>query len=94
MENFVFQNTAKIIFGKETEKKAGNEIKCFGGQKVLLHYGGGSIKKTGLYDKIILSLKENGLDFVELGGVSPNPVVSLVRKGIELCKENKVDFII
>lgn len=94
MEDFVFQNTTKIIFGKETEKKAGTEIKEFGGSKVLLHYGGGSIKKTGLYEKVILSLKENDLDFVELGGVSPNPFVSLVRKGIKLCKENKVDFIL
>ena len=94
MEDFVFQNTAKIIFGKETEKKAGSEIKKFGGKKVLLHYGGGSIKKTGLYDRVISSLRENGLDFIELGGVLPNPFVSLVRKGIRLCKENKVDFIL
>lgn len=94
MEDFVFQNTAKIIFGKGAENKAGSEIKKFGGSKVLLHYGGGSIKKTGLYDRVVLSLKENGLDFVELGGVSPNPVVSLIRKGIVLCKKNKVDFIL
>lgn len=94
MEDFVFQNTVKIIFGKETEKKASFEIKKSRGRNVLLHYGGGSIKKTGLYDRVVQSLKENGLKFKELGGVMPNPGLSIVRKGIKLCKENKIDFIL
>ena len=94
MEDFVFQNTVKIIFGKETEKKAGFEIKKSGSRNVLLHYGGGSIKRTGLYDRVVQSLKENGLKFKELGGAMPNPGLSIVRKGIKLCKENKIDFIL
>jgi len=71
----------------------GEYIKSFGG-KVLFHYGEGSIKKTGLYDRIINSLNSYGLEYVELGGVSPNPVVSLVRKGIKICQDNNVDFIL
>ncbi len=93
MENFVFQNTTKIVFGKGTENHVANEIKGLG-KNVLLHYGGGSIKKYGLYDRIVASLKEAGLNFVELGGVQPNPRLSLVYKGIELCRENKIDFIL
>src|SRR5690606_34444114 len=64
------------------------------GKKVLLHYGGGSIKKSGLYDKVVKSLNEARVDFIELGGVVPNPRLSLVREGIKICKENKIDFIL
>ena len=93
MENFVFQHTTKIIFGKGTETEIGEHVKSFG-KKVLLHYGGGSIKKTGLYERIIKSLDEYGLEYVELGGVLPNPVISIVRKGIKICQDNGVDFIL
>ena len=93
MQNFTFQNATKIIFGKGAEDTVGAEVKkC--GKKVLLHYGGGSIIKTGLYDKVVKSLKSAGVDFIELGGVKPNPRISLIREGIEMCRKNGVDFIL
>jgi len=75
------------------EKQIGALLKPHA-SKVLLHYGGGSIKKSGLYDTVTTSLKENGLSYVELGGVVPNPRLSLVHEGIALCKEEKVDLIL
>ena len=93
MQNFNFQNTTKIIFGKGKEEEVG-EFTAKHGSKVLLHYGGGSIKKYGTYDKVVKSLKEAGVDFVELGGVEPNPKLSLVKEGIELAKKENIDFIL
>ncbi len=72
MQNFTFQNATKIIFGKDTETAVGKEVRAFT-NKVLLHYGGGSIKKSGLYDRVCASLKEAGVAWVELSGVQPNP---------------------
>jgi alcohol dehydrogenase YqhD (iron-dependent ADH family) len=92
MENFVFTNTTKIIFGKDTEKQVGAEVKGY--KKVLLHYGEGSIKKSGLYDRVVQSLQEAVVAWIELGGVKPNPVLSLVHQGIQLCRENGVDLIL
>lgn len=94
MDNFQFYNPTRIIFGKNTENKTAKEIKRYGGSRVLLHYGGSSIKKSGLYDKITQLLSEAGIFVVELGGVVPNPRLDLVYKGIELCKENNIDFIL
>lgn len=93
MENFEFSNKTNVIFGKETHLKVGELTKEYG-KKVLLHYGGGSIKKTGLYDDVIKKLKDSNIDFVKLGGVVSNPRVSLIREGIELCKKENVDFIL
>lgn len=93
MESFVFQSPTKFIFGRDTENQIGAEVKKFG-SNILLHYGGGSIKKSGLYDRVTKSLKEAGVDFVELGGVKPNPRLSFVRQGIEICRNNNVDFIL
>jgi alcohol dehydrogenase YqhD (iron-dependent ADH family) len=93
MENFTFVNETKIIFGKDTENQVGMETAKYG-KRVLLHYGGGSIKKYGLYDKILKSLKGAGLEIIELGGVQPNPVLSLAKKGIDICRKEKVDFIL
>lgn len=93
MENFIFHNATKIIFGRETENQVGTETKKYS-SKVLLHYGGGSIKKIGLYDKVVKSLKAAGVEFVELGGVQPNPRLSLVQEGIKLCRENGINFIL
>jgi len=93
MQNFTFQNTTKIIFGKDTEKEVG-EYTAKEGSKVLLHYGGGSIKKYGTYDRVTESLEKAGVDYVELGGVEPNPKLSLVKEGIELAQEENVDFIL
>ena len=93
MRNFIYDNSTIIIFGKDTEKQIGIETKKYG-KKVLLHYGGGSIKRSGLYDQVISSLKEENVEYLELGGVLPNPRLSLVREGIKLVKENQIDFIL
>ncbi|PTW00192.1 hypothetical protein C8C76_10885 [Halanaerobium saccharolyticum] len=93
MQNFTFQNTTKIVFGKGTEEEVG-EYTAKHGSKVLLHYGGGSIKKYGTYDKVVKSLEKAGVEYVELGGVEPNPKLSLVKEGIELAQEENVDFIL
>lgn len=93
MQDFIFQNSTKIIFGKDKEQLVGQESALFG-KKLLLHYGGGSIKSSGLYDKVVNSLTEQGIEIFELGGVQPNPRVSLVREGISICKEKNIDFIL
>jgi alcohol dehydrogenase len=93
MKNFTFQSPTKIIFGMGAEDSAGKEAKRFG-KNVLLHYGTGSIKQYGLYDRVTSALKKEGIEVIELGGVLPNPRLSLVRQGIELCREKKVDFIL
>lgn len=93
MENFIFQNATKIIFGRNTEQQVGTETKKYS-SKILLHYGGGSIKKSGLYDSVVKSLKDSGVVFKELAGVKPNPRLSLVHEGIRLCRENGIDFIL
>ena len=93
MKNFEFQNPTKIIFGRGTEEKAGDEVAVFS-KNILLHFGSGSIKASGLYDRVTTSLKKAGVTWVELGGVQPNPRLSLVYEGIKLCKENKLGFIL
>jgi len=93
VENFVFQNPTKIVFGRGVEKDTGSETAVFG-RKVLLHYGSGSVKKSGLYDRVCQSLTAAGAAWVDLPGVVPNPRLSLVRKGIDLCRKEKIDFIL
>ena len=93
MENFVFQNRTKIIFGKKSENEVGAEVKKHA-DSVLLHYGSGSIKESGLYDRVVASLKAAGVQFTDLGGVQPNPRLSLVRKGIEICRDIGIKFIL
>jgi alcohol dehydrogenase YqhD (iron-dependent ADH family) len=92
MENFVFSNTTKIIFGKGAENQLAGELAGY--KKVLLHYGSGSIKKSGLYERVVRSLQEGGIAWVELGGVKPNPSLDLVYEGIRLCRENGVELIL
>ena len=94
MLNFNFYSPTYFAFGKGRELDCGALVKRFGGSKVLLHYGGGSIKRNGVYDNVVKSLTDAGLEFVELGGVQPNPRSGLVYKGIELCRKEKVDFIL
>jgi len=94
MENFTFYSPTFFVFGKETESQAGEYVKQFGGSKVLVHFGGNSAKKSGLLDRVEKSLKDSSIPFVELGGVKPNPRSGLVYEGIELCKKEKVDFIL
>jgi alcohol dehydrogenase YqhD (iron-dependent ADH family) len=93
MENFEFCNPTKIVFGRGTEEKVGVEVAVYS-QKILLHFGGGSIKASGLYDRVTASLKKAGVDWVELGGVKPNPRLSMVYEGIKLCKEHKLGLIL
>ena len=94
MLNFEWALPTKIIFGRDAEKDVGARIAATGAKKVLLHYGGGSIKRSGLYDTVMASLSGAGLAVVELGGVQPNPRLALVYEGIALCKRENVDFIL
>ncbi len=93
MENFVFSNPTKIIFGRGTEMQVGKEAAVYS-QKILLLYGSGSIKTTGLYDRVVKSLKDKNIEIVELPGVKANPVLSLVYKGIRICREQNIEFIL
>ena len=94
MNNFKFYSPTYFVFGKGSENEAGKYVKRFGGSKVLIHYGGGSVVRSGLLDRVKASLKLEGIDFVELGGVMPNPRSGLVYEGIELCRKEAVDFIL
>ncbi|WP_024832529.1 iron-containing alcohol dehydrogenase [Ruminiclostridium josui] len=93
MLNFDMHLPTRIIFGRDTQKEIGSLIKPYT-KKALLHYGGNSIKKSGLYHQVVDSLKENNIEFVELGGVVPNPRLSLAEEGAELCKKEGVDLIL
>ena len=94
MENFTFYSPTYFVFGKEEENNAGKYVKRFGGTKVLLHYGGGSVVRSGLLDRVKASLSAEHIPYVELGGVKPNPRSGLVYEGIELCRKEKVDFVL
>lgn len=94
MENFTFYSPTFFVFGKESENQAGEYVKKFGGSKVLIHFGGKSAKASGLLDRVEASLKASAIPFVELGGVKPNPRSGLVYEGIELCRREKVDFVL
>lgn len=94
MNNFTFYSPTYFVFGKEEENNVGKYVKRFGGTKALIHYGGGSVVRTGLLDRVKNSLTAEGLSFVELGGVKPNPRSGLVYEGIELCRKEKVDFVL
>lgn len=93
MYNFTLLNKTQIEFGKDAELKAGEYAAKYG-KKALIHYGGGSVKKTGLFDRVKKSLEDKGITVYELGGVQPNPRVDLCRKGIELCRKEGIDVII
>ena len=94
MNNFAFYSPTYFVFGKDEELSAGQYVKRFGGSKVLIHYGGGSVVRSGLLDRVKASLQQAGLSFVELGGVKPNPRSGLVYEGIALCRKENVDFIL
>ena len=94
MQNFTFYSPTYFVFGKDTENQAGEYVKKFGGSKVLIHYGGGSVVKSGLLDRVKASLEKEGISYVLLGGVKPNPRSGLVYEGIELCKKENVDFVL
>lgn len=93
MENFTYYNPTKLIFGKDQVEQLKQEIPQYG-KRVLLVYGGGSIKRNGLYDQIQSLLKEIGAEVFELSGVEPNPRVTTARKGIEICKQENIDVLL
>lgn len=92
--NFVYNTPTKVIFGQGTENQVGELVKEQHCRKVLIHYGGSSAKKSGLLDRIQASLDQEHIKYVLLGGVVPNPRLSLVYEGIDLCKKEEVDFIL
>lgn len=94
MKDFLFYAPTEVQFGKQSEELVAQLVKKYGGTKVLLHYGGQSAKRSGLLDKVCGLLKEAGVEYVELGGVVPNPRLSKVKEGIALCREQGVDFIL
>ena len=94
MENFTFYSPTYFVFGKEEENNTGKYVKRFGGSRVLIHYGGGSVVRSGLLGRVKASLEAEGISYVELGGVKPNPRSGLVYEGIELCRKEKVDFVL
>ena len=94
MNNFQFYSPTEFVFGKDTERQTGAYVKKHGGSKVLLHYGGGSVIRSGLLDVVKASLTEQGIPFTELGGVKPNPRDTLVYEGIDLVRREGIDFIL
>ncbi len=94
MDNFNFCSPTEFVFGKDRENECGYYVKKYHGSKVLIHYGSGSVVRSGLLDRVKESLQKEGLEFVELGGVQPNPRDTKVYEGIDICKKEKVDFIL
>lgn len=94
MKDFIYYTPTEVVFGREAEDKIAYLTRKHGGHKVLVHYGGGSAKKSGLLDKVCSKLKEDGIDILLLGGVVPNPRLSLVHEGIALCRKEGVDLIL
>ena len=94
MFNFTYYTPTQVVFGRDAEEQTGALVKAQGCKKVLIHYGGGSVVRSGLLDRVKAALDREGVAYVELGGVVPNPRLSLVYQGIELCKKEGVDFIL
>ncbi len=94
MRDFNFYAPTEVVFGKQSEEQVARLVRHYGGTRVLVHFGGQSAKRSGLLDKIIALLDADGISHVELGGVVPNPRLSLVKKGVALCRDEKVDFIL
>ena len=92
MLDFQYYSPTRVVFGRNAVKELGKLLK--GRKKVLLHYGGGSVKKNGVFDAVVEQLKAAEIDYVELGGVAPNPKIGLIREGVKICKEQGVDFIL
>lgn len=94
IKDFNFYAPTRVVFGKSSEDKIAELVMAFHPQKVLIHYGGGSAERSGLLNVVRSQLRQAGLDFVELGGVIPNPLLSKVQEGITLCRKENVDFIL
>ena len=94
MKDFNFYAPTQVAFGKSSEERLPELIRQYGGTKVLVHYGGQSARKSGLLQKVFDLLNAAHLPYIEMGGVVPNPLLSMVYQGIELCRREKVDFIL
>ena len=94
MKNFTYYTPTKVIFGKDAENQVGSTVSAAGYRKVMVHFGGGSVKRSGLLGIVTASLAEAGISYVEFGGVEPNPKISLVREGIALAKREAIDMIV
>lgn len=94
MKDFNYYAPTEVVFGEKSEEQVAALVKKYGGTKVLVHYGGKSAVKSGLLDKVCNLLKAGGVDYVSLGGVVPNPRLSLAQQGIDLCRKEGVDFIL
>lgn len=94
MDNFNFYSPTEFVFGRGTESSCGALVKKHGGTRVLVHYGSGSAVRSGLLGRVTESLREEGVEYFELGGVKPNPRDGLVRQGIALCRKENIDFIL
>ncbi|MBQ8171494.1 MAG: iron-containing alcohol dehydrogenase [Oscillospiraceae bacterium] len=94
MDNFNFYSPTEFVFGRGTESSCGALVKKHGGTRVLVHYGSGSAVRSGLLGRVTDSLKAEGVEYFELGGVKPNPRDGLVRQGIALCRKENIDFIL
>lgn len=93
MNSFIYDIPVKVYFGENQLQHLGKELSKFG-KRVLLTYGGGSIKKTGLYDTVMSEIEKNGLEVFELSGIEPNPRIESVRKGVGICKDEKIDVLL
>ena len=94
MENFSFYSPTEFVFGKGQETNAGKLVKKYGGSRVLVHFGSNSAKKSGLLDRVCKSLEDEGIFYIQLGGVKPNPRDTLIYEGIDICRKENIDFIL
>lgn len=94
MDNFNYSCTTNFIFGKKSERLVGEEIKKYGKKVLLVNDGGEYLKTSGLYTAVVNAMEEEGLEFIDLTGVKANPEVALVRDGIEICRDNNIDFVL
>jgi len=94
MQDFTYYTPTEVLFGRTAEEHIGELVRKYGGRKVLVHYGGGSVVRSGLLDKVCGQLEAQGIEYILLGGVVPNPRLALVREGIDLCRRNQVDMLL
>ncbi len=94
IKDFNFYAPTRVVFGRDSESKIGQLVAAAGGKKVLIHYGGGSAERSGLLNVVREQLRQTGIEWCELGGVVPNPLLSKVQEGIELCRREQVNFIL
>lgn len=94
MQDFIYHTPTKVFFGKDKHKEVGKIIKGYGFDNIMLQYGQGSIKQSGLYNEVMTSLAENGIKVLEMGGVEPNPKITFVRKAVKAAKEHGVQMIL